>query len=149
MSGTADSLLERVVALYARAPFVVALGMRVELAEPGVVVAALDVRPDHLQQDGFIHAGVQAALADHTAGAAAYTGVAPGETVLSVEFKLNLLRPGTGAVLRARAEVLRQGRRLVVVETSVFGGPTGAPVLVSKATVTLAVVAADVGTPRR
>jgi uncharacterized protein (TIGR00369 family) len=148
MSGTSASLLERVAALYARAPFLVALGIRAESAEPGVVVAVLTVRPDHLQQDGFIHAGVQAALADHTAGAAAYTGVAPGETVLSVEFKLNLLRPATGTVLRARAEVLRQGRRLVVVEASVFVGPAEASVLVSKATVTLAVVAADVGTPR-
>jgi uncharacterized protein (TIGR00369 family) len=134
-----------VAALYAAAPFIVALGIHPESAEPGVVTAALALRPDHLQQNGFVHAGVQATLADHTAGAAGYTLVAPGESVLTVEFKLNLLRPATGDRLRARAEVLRQGRRLVVVESSVFT-KGNAPLLVAKATVTLAVVRRESGT---
>ncbi|HXX29890.1 MAG TPA: PaaI family thioesterase [Myxococcaceae bacterium] len=145
MSAQADEIEARVRSIYERAAFVQALGIRLESAAAGTVTAVLPVRPDHLQQDGLVHAGVLATMADHAAGAAAVTGVAPEETVLSVEFKLNLLRPARGPELRVRAEVLRQGRRLCVVESSVFGGPRDAPELVAKATVTLAVVPADVG----
>ena len=45
-----------------------------------------------MQQDGFVHAGVQAAVADHTSGDAAATLLAVGKIVLSIEFKINLLR---------------------------------------------------------
>jgi uncharacterized protein (TIGR00369 family) len=146
VSANPTDLLARVTAMFDRAPFIRAVGIVPESAAPGVVTALLPVRPEHLQQDGFVHAGLQATLADHAAGAAALTTVGPDQTLLSVEFKLNLLRPATGPLLRARAEVLRAGRRLVVVECSVFGERASARVLVAKATVTLAVVAADVGT---
>ena len=100
----------------------------------------LIARPEHLQQDGFFHAGVQATLADHTAGAAAATLMAPGEIVLTAEFKINLLRPAQGERLRGRADVLRAGKTLTIVESSVFAQNDHQEKLVAKAMVTLALV---------
>lgn len=87
-----------------------------------------------------MHAGVQATVADHTAGCAGLTLLAAEELILSVEFKINLLRPAQGSSLRCRAEVLKPGRTLVVAESSVYAGGPQEEVLTAKATVTLAVV---------
>jgi uncharacterized protein (TIGR00369 family) len=94
----------------------------------------------HLQQDGFVHAGVQATIADHTAGAAAATLAASGHYVLTAEFKISLLRAAKGSHLTCVAKVLKAGNSLTVVESEVFCGTPGDTRLVSKATVTLAVV---------
>ncbi|MFW6346574.1 MAG: PaaI family thioesterase [Halomonas sp.] len=121
------------------APFIRALGAEASEIAPGLCVTRLAVRHDHQQQDGFVHAGVQATLADHTAGAAGATLIPAGAIVLTAEFKINLLRPALGPELRCVGRVLKPGRTLIVVESEVFGGQ-GGEALVAKATVTLAVV---------
>jgi len=131
---------ENVRWIFEAAPFVGDLGLALADLGPGRCESVLAVSPKHLQQDGYIHAGVQATVADHTAGGAAGTLVKEGETVLSVEFKINLLRPAIGDRLRCRAAVLKAGRTLIVAESEVFAGKDGAEKLTAKATVTLAVV---------
>jgi uncharacterized protein (TIGR00369 family) len=98
--------------------------LAIELADfgPGWCETRIAVRPEHLQQDGFVHAGVIATLADHSSGMAAGTLCTEGRKVLTVEFKINLMRPGTGAALTCRAEVVRPGRTLSVTDARVFGG---------------------------
>ncbi len=73
--------------------------------------------------------------------AAAATLVEEGQTVLTLEFKLNLLRPALCQRLLCRAEVLKAGRQVTVVEAEVFAERDGRRHLFSKATVTMAVVA--------
>ncbi|MBP8000122.1 MAG: PaaI family thioesterase [Chloroflexi bacterium] len=131
---------QTVQAIFRQAPFIQHLGIELTDIGPGWCETTLVVRTEHLQQDGFIHAGVQATLADHTAGAAAGSLIAPGEIVLTAEFKINLLRPAIGEHLRGRADVLRAGKTLTVVESSVYAKTQEGEKLVSKATVTLAVV---------
>ena len=65
-----------------------------------------------IQQDGFAHAGFGWSLGDSAAGYAAFSLMAPGERVLTVEMKINLLRPAAGDTLRATGRVLRFGRTL-------------------------------------
>ena len=125
--------------LFLRAPFVRDLGMALTAVTRGDCTAEVTLTPRHLQQDGFAHAGVLATLADHTAGAAAMTMAPPNCSVLSVDFTVHLLRPAVGAALQCRSRVLRHGRTLSVVESEVMC----AGKLVAKATVTLAVVAAE------
>ena len=60
--------------------------------------------------------------------------------MLSVEFKVNLLRPALCATLLCRAEVLKPGKQICVVEAEVFAWADGKKRLFSKATVTLAVM---------
>lgn len=122
------------------APFIRHLGLQLESAGPGECRTSLLVAEQHLQQDGFVHAGVQASVADHTAGVAASTLVTEGQQVLSVEFKINLLRTAKGSELRCRAKVLKAGRTLTVVESEVHCGTPDNLRLVSKATVTLAII---------
>jgi uncharacterized protein (TIGR00369 family) len=88
--------------------------------EPGVVEIALPYRPDLTQQDGYVHAGIIATIADSACGYAAYTLMPPESEVLAVEFKVNLLRPAKGDEFLARAEVIKPGRTLTVVRADVF-----------------------------
>lgn len=119
-----------------QAPFIAELGMALTGLGDGWAETRLAAEPRHLQQDGFIHAGVLGTIADHTAGAAASTLAGPGVKVLTVEYKLNLLRPAKGEIVRCRADVLKAGRTLTVAESEVYVDQK----MVAKATVTLAVV---------
>ncbi|MCL6568819.1 MAG: PaaI family thioesterase [Deinococcota bacterium] len=121
--------------LFTTAPFVQHVGMRLLEAGEGWCESEIEIQAHHQQQDSFIHAGVQATMADHTAGSAAATLIRPGQYVLTVEFKINLLRPAQGQRLRCKAEVLKPGKTLSIVESSLFTDK-----LVSKATVTLAIL---------
>jgi len=137
MSDINKSEIERI---FLSAPFIADLGVRLESVAPGECRTSLVLVERHLQQDGYVHAGVQATVADHTAGAAAATLVGPGQYVLTAEFKINLLRSAKGSHLTCVAKVLKAGSSLTVVESEVFCGTADEPRLVSKATVTLAVV---------
>lgn len=125
--------------IFEQAPFVRLLGMTLTEVAPGSCRSALAMRPDLLQQDGFVHAGVQATLADHTGGTAAATLIAPGRRVLTVEFKINLLRAAQGRSLVCHARVLRPGRSVTVAESEVFCIGERGQILTAKALVTLAV----------
>lgn len=126
--------------IFSATPFVVHLGIEVTEVGDGRVVAEMAVRPEHLQQNGYVHAGALATLADHSAGGAAAAAAPEGHGVLSIEFKINLLRPAVGERLRCVAVVLKAGRTVSVVESDVFSLRGQESVLVSKATVTLAIV---------
>jgi uncharacterized protein (TIGR00369 family) len=131
---------EKVRAIVDKAAFVGDVGIVVASLGLGWCESTIDVLPRHLQQNGYVHAGVLATMGDHTAGAAAGTLVGADEGVLTIEFKINLLRPARGPRVRCRSQVLRQGRMLTVVESEVFGPSQDGEKLVAKATVTLAVV---------
>jgi len=126
--------------VFDRAPFVRDLGIALLDFEPGHCNTQLPLKEKHLQQDGYVHAGVQATIADHTAGTAAATLLAPDKLILTAEFKINLLRAAKGDSLYCRAVVLKPGAQLIVAESEVFCETDGKADLVAKATVTLAVV---------
>ena len=131
--------------LFYRAAFVRHLGIQLDSLGPGWCETSIEVSDHHLQQDGFVHAGVVSTLADHTGGGAGWTRTADGQTVLSVEFKISFLRPAKTHRLRCRAEVLRAGRSLIYTEATVFAGGSHREKPVAKLTQTLAVVDAGVG----
>ena len=126
--------------VFDRAPFIRRLGLTLDAAADGVCSTSLVLAEDHLQQDGFVHAGVQATMADHSAGVAASTLLRPGQIVLTAEFKINLLRPARGERLHCMARVLKAGAILTVAESEVYCSSGARTLLVAKAMVTLAVV---------
>lgn len=77
------------------------------------------------QQHGFVHGGVVGMIADSAAGYAAMTVVPDGASVLTVEYKINLVAPANGEMLIARGEVLRPGRTLVLTKAEVFAVTDG------------------------
>lgn len=91
----------------------------------GRVEIHLPVRPDLTQQDGFVHAGIVTTILDSACGYAAYTLMPAASSVLSVEFKVNLLAPARGETIIARAEVKRSGRTLSVCTADAFGVEDG------------------------
>ena len=129
----------RVRGIFDNASFVRHLGMELTLVEDGACETALVPAEQHMQQHGFVHAGVLATLADHTSGCAARSAVGLNEDVLTIEFKMNYLRPATAERLRCRAVVLRGGKNIVVTEAEVFAIKGGQEKLVCKGTFTLAV----------
>lgn len=72
------------------------------------------------QQHGFVHGGVVGMIADSAAGYAAMTVVAASASVLTVEYKMNLVAPADGEKLIARGQVVRAGRTLIVTKAEVF-----------------------------
>ena len=140
MGHPGDGNREAVEAIFRNSAFVSGLGIRLMDLGSGWCESELTVGERHLQQDGFVHAGVQATIADHTAGGAAGTLARTGQMVLSVEFKINLLRPAVGEKLRCRARVLKPGKTIVVAESEVFASRDGTEKMTAKATVTLALV---------
>lgn len=97
------------------------IGAELTRVEPGVVEITLPYRADLAQQHGYLHAGIVSTIADSACGYAAYSLMPPNTEVLSVEFKVNLLRPAKGEVFLASAEVVKTGRTLTVVRADVFG----------------------------
>ena len=97
------------------------IGARLSLVDRGVIEITLPYRADLTQQRGFLHAGVVTTIADSACGYAAYSLMPAGSEVMSVEFKINLLRPAQGESFVARAEVIKAGRTLTVVRADVFG----------------------------
>jgi uncharacterized protein (TIGR00369 family) len=112
---------EDVAASFKRQAIMTLIGARLALVEPGVVKIVLPYRADLTQQNGYLHAGIVATIADSACGYAAFSLMPPGASVLSVEFKLNLLRPAQGDEFVARAQVVKAGRNLTVVRCEVFG----------------------------
>jgi uncharacterized protein (TIGR00369 family) len=96
------------------------IGASLSLVEPGIIEITLPYRQDLTQQNGYLHAGIVTTIADSACGYAAFTLMPPGAGVLSVEFKVNLLRPARGDSFVARAEVIKAGKTLTVVRADVF-----------------------------
>lgn len=130
----------KVQEIFDRAAFIEDVGISVSGIGVGWCETTLIVMPKHLQQNDYVHAGVLATMADHTAGGAAASIIKEDQVVLSVEFKINLLRPAIGDALRCKANILKAGRTLIVTESEVFARAGAQEKLVAKATVTLAVV---------
>lgn len=104
-------------AVLERQPFSRHLGAELIEFEQGRAVLALDVRPEFMQQHGFVHGGVVSYLIDNAITFAG--GSVLGEAVVTVEFKVNYIRPAQGQRLVATATVEGAGTRLAVCHCEV------------------------------
>jgi len=120
--------------------FIQYCGFKPEVIRYGFFQSRVEIEEHHRQQDGFIHAGVMATMADHTAGYAAFTTVPDEFQILTVEFKINFLRPAYGDSLICRSTVIRGGSRIIISESEVFDRRREEEVLAAKAMVTLMAV---------
>ena len=101
------------------------LGARLAEIKPGAIEIRAAYRQDLTQQHGYFHGGVSATIADTACGYAAYTLTAADATVLTAEFKINMLAPAQGEELIARARVVRSGTTLTVCTADVFARKGG------------------------
>jgi uncharacterized protein (TIGR00369 family) len=111
-------LLTHAREVLARQPFSVLMGAQVDAYEPGHACLRLPVRPEHLQQHGFVHGGVLSYLADNTL---TYAGGSMLGSCVTAEYKINYVRPATKTTeLVADATVLSSGKTQAVCRCDVF-----------------------------
>jgi len=113
------------------------IGARLARVEPGRVEIELPFRDDLTQQHGFFHAGIVGTIADSAGGYAGYTLMPAGSSVLSVEYKINLMAPADGERLRATGQVVRAGRTITVCDLEVVVVKAGVETLCARGMQTL------------
>lgn len=113
------------------------LGARIAHIAPGRVHIELPSRKEVSQQHGYIHAGATSAIADTAGGYAAFTLFPEDSSVLTVEYKINLLAPAQGDHIEAVGTVRKSGRTLTVCQLEVFGVKDGHRTLIATGQQTL------------
>ena len=112
-------------------------GFRASKIEKGLFESTIKIGENHRTQDHFIHAGLIATMSDHTAGYAAFTLVPDTIRILTIEFKINFLKPAYGNELKCRSEIISQGRQILVAHSTVFDVRDTHEKMVSRSTITL------------
>ena len=118
---------------FSRQSFMATIGAELVNVGAGTVEIHVPFRADLCQQHGLFHGGVVGTIADNAGGYASYTLMPAENSVLTVEYKLNLMAPALGETLAARAQVLRAGRRITVCRADVFVIKAGAEKLCATA----------------
>lgn len=109
------------------------IGFKPTIIKAGYVEGILDIKPEHLQQSGFLHGGVTATLADLVSGWAAFTLVGSTQTVVTVELKTSYLNPGIGNLAIAKGSVIKTGQMLTFTECEIFVSNNNQETLIAKA----------------
>jgi uncharacterized protein (TIGR00369 family) len=135
-----DDFEVRVRSSFARQRIMNTIGATLTRVEPGLVEITLPSRDDLTQQHGFLHAGIVATIMDSACGYAAFSLMPADAAVLTVEYKINLLRPATGDRVIARSRVAKAGKTLTVCTADAFARTSGSEKLVATMLATIMAV---------
>ena len=116
---TMPGFAERVRQSFERQGAMALIGARLLDLRPGYCALTLTPRPETSQQHGYVHAGILATLVDSAGGYAGYSLFPENASVLTVEFKLNLLAPIRSGTIRAEAEIISMTSRTAVVRIDI------------------------------
>ena len=116
-----SDLQEHILASFSAQGLMITLGAELVRVAPGEVQIALIPRPELSQQHGYIHAGAITSVLDSACGYAALTVAPAGLDVLTVEFKINFIRPAVADRFVAIGKVTKAGRTLTVCQGEVIG----------------------------
>ncbi len=100
------------------------IGATISSIEPGHCEIELPFRDELTQQKGFVHGGIVGMIADSACGYAAYSLMPASSSLVTVEYKINILAPAKRGLLKARGDVVKSGRTLTVARADVFAGET-------------------------
>ena len=120
---------ERCRASFARQQAMALIGARMASIEPGRCEIELPFREDLTQQKGYLHGGIVGMIADTACGYAAYSLMPASASLVTVEYKINIVAPGRGERLLACAEVIKSGRTLSITRGEVYAEQGGARTL--------------------
>jgi len=120
MNAPADpEFASRIRASFGRQKAMALIGATLATVAPGAVEIALPFRDDVTQQKGFVHGGIIGMIADTACGYAAYSLMPADSSLVTVEYKINILAPAKSSLL-ARGEVVKAGRTLTVARAEVY-----------------------------
>jgi uncharacterized protein (TIGR00369 family) len=123
--------------------FIKYCGLQAIKIKKGSFESQILIGENHRTQDNFIHAGLMATMADHTAGYSAFTMVSEEYRILTIEFKINFLKPAYGSALKCRSHVINKGKHIIVSESKVYDVRDTSETLVAKGLVTMMAVPAE------
>ena len=104
---------------FARQKAMTLIGASLAAIEAGASEIRLPYRADLTQQKGFVHGGIIGMIADSAAGYAAYSLMPQSASLVTVEYKMNILAPARGSLV-ARGKVIKAGRTLTVARAEVY-----------------------------
>jgi uncharacterized protein (TIGR00369 family) len=123
---------ERVVrASFAKQGMLGGMGAWLVDVKPGHVIIELPFSNRVTQQQGLFHGAAIGAIGDSAGGYAALTLMPEGSEIVSIEYKINFVRPANGKLLRAEGQVLRAGRSVSVSRVDVFAADQDKPELIA------------------
>lgn len=96
------------------------IGASIEAISPGKIEIEFPYQSNLTQQNGFIHAGIVSTVLDSACGYAAFSLMPQDVSVLTIEFKINLLSPATGDRFRGYGKVKKAGRSISVAEAELY-----------------------------
>ena len=111
--------MEHVRSSFARQKAMTLIGASLARVERGATEIALPYRADLTQQKGYIHGGIIGMIADSACGYAAYSLMPASASLVTVEYKMNILSPARSALL-AKGAVVKAGRTLTVARAEVY-----------------------------
>ena len=132
---------ERARSSFTRQGAMALIGAQIVDVRPGYCAIAIKPRPEISQQHGYVHAGIVSAIVDSAGGYAGFTLFPADASVLTVEYKLNLIAPASGERLVAEAEVVKPGRTLAITRGEVYAEADGRRTLCAIMQQTLIVLA--------
>ena len=127
----------RVRESFSRQAFMRLISAKLIEVRPGYCEIHVGYKKELSQQHGFFHAGIIGTIADNSAGYAAFSLMPADSSILTVEYKLNLIAPGDGALLAGRAQVIKPGHTLTICKSEVFVIKNGVEKLCATSLVTL------------
>jgi uncharacterized protein (TIGR00369 family) len=95
------------------------IGASLALIEPGYCEVHLPFRDDLTQQKGFVHGGIVGMIADSACGYSAFSLMPAGCSLVTVEYKINILSPARGSLI-AKGQVIKPGRTLTIARAEVY-----------------------------
>jgi len=110
---------ERVRESFGRQKAMSLIGASLTVVEPGYVEVALPFRDDLTQQKGFVHGGILGMIADTACGYCAFSLMPADCSLVTVEYKINILTPARGSLV-AKGQVVKAGRTLTVARAEVY-----------------------------
>ncbi|TPP09563.1 PaaI family thioesterase [Rhizobium glycinendophyticum] len=135
-----DTVEARIRRSFARQGAMETLGAELSHISQGVVEIELRYDAKLTQQHGFLHAGVISAALDTACSYAAYTVVEPEVSLLTIEFKVNLMSPGRGERFLFRGEITKPGSNIIVADGRGYALTDGPAKLIASMTSTLMVI---------
>ena len=133
-----DELYKRIETSFTRQGLMKTLNASLDKRENGLVQISSKFNETLSQQHNFFHAGVMTSIVDSACGYAALTLAPLDKDVLTVEFKINFMKPANTTRLIAVGRVLQSGKTLTICEGDVYDD-TGEK-LIAKMTATIMTV---------
>jgi len=135
-----DDFRERIRQSFGRQPAMETIGAELTRIEQAMVEIELPFDPKLTQQHGLMHGGIISAALDTACTYAAFSVIPPDASLLTIEFKVNLMSPGRGDRFLFRGEITKPGSTIIVADGRAYAIADGPAKLIASMTATMMVV---------